>query len=95
MAFSEIIPEITLMVGCSKAGKTCSCHIIANNNPKAVNVKGDLKYFAQGDKNIHAKIGNTNRSETEIPNLFDITYPDDDGRTVKAKLGDLAGDEDS
>jgi hypothetical protein len=55
-------------------GKTSTCHILVNSPLKAELQNGELIYKSTAQKYNSAKIGNTNESETEIPNIFEYKY---------------------
>lgn len=70
IALFEPFDEAIAMFGYTKVGKTSSCHIMVNSPLKAELHNGGLIYKAVTMKYNTAVIGNTNQSETEIPNIF-------------------------
>lgn len=70
IALFNLFGDAIAVLGFTKAGKTSSCHILVNSPLKAELYNGDLIYNSTTNKYRSAVIGNTNESETEIPNIF-------------------------
>nr|BAJ99091.1 predicted protein [Hordeum vulgare subsp. vulgare] len=82
------------MFGYTKAGKTASCHILANSPLRAELQNGELIYKATSQRYSHAVIGNSNQSQTEMPNIFETKYRSN-GKLVSVTLLDQPGHGDS
>jgi hypothetical protein len=62
--------EAVAVFGYTKAGKTCSCHILCNSIVRAEDKDGELMYVPVNQKYSSAIVGVGNDSQTEIPNIF-------------------------
>jgi hypothetical protein len=83
------------MFGYTKAGKTSSCHIMANSPLKADKLNGELVYRTASQKFNTAIIGNSSESETEIPNIFEGKFKDSKGTFKTVTILDQPGYGDS
>ena len=83
------------MFGFTKVGKTSSCHYLANSTLRSKNQNGDLIYESINQRYSTAKIGLTNDSETEIPNIFEVSWKDEKNELIKIVLLDQPGYGDS
>ena len=80
------------MFGFTKVGITSSCHYLVNSTLKSKNQYGDLIYESATKKYCTAKIGRTDYSETEIPNIFKVSWKDKKtDAVIKVALLDLPG----
>jgi hypothetical protein len=95
IALFDLFEEAIAVFGFTKVGKTSSCHYLSNSILRAEMQNGDLIFKPTTQKFVTAKVGITNESETEIPNIFEARFRDKKKEEKKVFLLDQPGYGDS
>ena len=72
LGLSEVVENAYILYGDTRAGKTTLGHLLNGGSLHGIKLNGEFMAQATTSKNRNAKIGNTMRSETLVPNKFSV-----------------------